>query len=100
MKMKYPIKQPDMSRNPALAGKTVYANGMNVTYDESGYAVKAVNPNHPNYKGTTMGVRAQPIEDALAGKEWSPDYAGLVDWNNGSPDDARRLGEQKGEDDG
>lgn len=89
MATKYGIKQPDRSRNTALAGKTVYSNGMNVTYDERGYAVKAVNPDNPNYKGTTMSIHAQPIEDALAGKPWTPpDTSALRDWNHGvDPDD-------------
>ena len=88
---------PDMSRNMALAGKTVYSCGMNVTYNELGYAVKAVNPNHKSYAGTTMSVPAQPKEDALAGKPWMPDYAGLVDWNNGSPDYSKKIGDTDSE---
>ena len=91
MAAKYSQKMPDMSRNKALAGKTVYSRGMNVTYDELGYAVKARNPDHPNFKGTTMSVYAQPIEDALAGKPWTPpDMSGLRDWedviNSGGPE--------------
>lgn len=81
----YSQKMPDMSQNPALAGKTVYSCGMNVTYDENGYAVKTVNPHHPNYKGTTMSICAQPIEDALAGKEWvEPSHEGLTEWGDGT----------------
>lgn len=92
MTKKFPRKGPDMSRNEALAGKTVYSGGRNVTYDERGYAVKSVNPDWEGYKGTTMSVHAQPIEDALAGKPWEPDLTGLVDWNNGSPDYTTKLG--------
>ena len=88
---------PDMSRNMALAGKTVYSGGMNVTYNELGYAVKAVNPDHKNYAGTTMSVHAQPIEDALAGKLWTPDYTGLVDWNDGDPDYSKKIGDTDSE---
>ena len=88
MATKYGIKGPDMSRNEALAGKTVYSHGMNVTYDEKGYAVKSYNPDYHGYEGTTMSVRAQPIEDALAGKAWNPpDTAGLRDWNEGRDPD-------------
>lgn len=39
----YSTKQPDMSRREDLAGKTVSSNGMNVTYDDRGYAVSAKN---------------------------------------------------------
>lgn len=89
MSISYSKKMPDRSRNKALAGKTVYSRGMNVVYDEGGYAVKSWNPHHPNYKGTTKSVPAQPIEDALAGKPWTPpDTSGLRDWNGGAaPDD-------------
>lgn len=82
----YSTKMPDMSRNEALAGKTVYTCGMNVHYDHLGYAVWSENPNHKNYAGTTMSVKAQPIEDAIAGKPWAEDWTGLVDWNGGQPD--------------
>jgi len=81
----YSEKMPDMSQNPALAGKTVYSCGLNVTYDKDGYAVRTVNPNHPNYAGTTMSIKAQPIEDALAGKEWvEPSHEGLTEWGDGT----------------
>lgn len=82
MATQYSSKMPDMSRNTALAGKTVYSNGMNVTYDSNGYATRASNPNHSSYAGTTRSVHAQPIEDALAGKEWTPpDTSGLREWD-------------------
>lgn len=94
MKTRYSRKMPDLSRNMALAGKTVYSCGMNVTYNDQGYAVKSVNPNHKNYAGTTMSVHAQPIEDALAGKPWTePDLTGLVDWNHGNPDYSKKIGD-------
>ena len=83
MAIQYSQKMPDMSRNTALAGKTVYSRGMNVTYDDNGYAVKASNPHHSSFAGTTRSVTAQPIEDALAGKAWTaPDTSGLRDWND------------------
>ena len=83
MAARYSQQMPDMSRNTALAGKTVYSRGMNVTYNERGYAVKARNPDHPQFKGTTMSVHAQPIEDALAGRPWTPpDTTGLREWED------------------
>ena len=98
MATKNGIKGPDMSRNEALAGKTVYSNGMNVTYDEKGYAVKAINPDYHGYAGTTMSVHAQPIEDALAGKEWTPpDTTGLRDWNEGRDPDGGEYPEEEDE---
>lgn len=60
------IKGPDMSRNTKLAGKTVYSRGWNVTYDEDGYAVKAIKVNFVNPDGERpAGEKAQPIEEAL-----------------------------------
>lgn len=60
------IKGPDMSRNEKLAGKTVYSHGFNVTYDEDGYAVKAIKVNFVNPDGVRpAGEKAQPIEEAL-----------------------------------
>ena len=49
----------DMSRRKDLAGQTVSQGGMNVTYDENGYAVKASNYNHDLYTGTDKGVKAK-----------------------------------------
>lgn len=72
-----------MSRNEALAGKTVYTNGMNVTYNDKGYAASAYNPDHSLYTGTTKSVKAQDKDSALRGESWTPDYTGLIDWNNG-----------------
>lgn len=57
---------PDMSRNMALAGKTVSSMGMNVTYNDKGYAVSAVNFNHKIFAGTKESVRAPSIEAVLA----------------------------------
>ena len=62
----YTQRMPDMSRNTALAGKTVYADGMNVTYDQDGYAVGATNPLHRLFAGTDRSVRAPSIDAALA----------------------------------
>ena len=77
----------DMSRNKDLAGKTVYSKGMNVHYLPNGYCGFAYNPQHYNYIDTTMSIRFQNKEDALAGKPWDkPSLMGLVDWNRGEPD--------------
>ncbi len=81
----YSGRMPDMSRDERLAGQTVYTNGMNVTYNDQGYAVSAINPHHSRYDGTTRSVTAQPKEDALAGKPWeAPDTSALVDWGDGT----------------
>ena len=83
MAIQYNWKKPDMSRNMDLAGKTVYSRGMNVTYDENGYAVSAENPHYSGFAGTTRSVAAQPKEDALAGKSWTPpDTSDLVEWSS------------------
>ena len=63
----YSIKPPDMSRNIALAGQTVSTRGMNVTYDERGYAVKAVNYNHRFFAETSKSICAPSKEAVLAG---------------------------------
>ena len=65
----YSIKMPDMSRNIALAGKTVSSKGMNITYDENGYAVKAVNCGHKLFAATERSVRAPSKDAALAGAQ-------------------------------
>lgn len=62
----YSIKMPDMSRNTALAGLTVSTRGMNVTYDENGYAVKAVNYGHGAFTGTSKSIHAASKEAVLA----------------------------------
>ncbi len=62
----YSIKGPDMSRNMALAGKTVSTRGMNVTYDENGYAVKAVNCGHKTFAETSKSIFAPSKEAVLA----------------------------------
>ena len=87
----YSRDRPDMSRNEALAGQTVFTNGFNVTYDENGYATKATNPDHPNYKDTTMSAHAQDKDAALRGESWTPDYTGLSDWNYGNPDYSQKY---------
>lgn len=73
-----PSWMPDMSRNKALAGKTVSSKGMNVTYDEDGYAVQATNFKHKLFTGTKEGVRAPSIEAVLGGAERSK-YTGTAE---------------------
>lgn len=63
----YSIKMPDMSRNELLAGQTVFRNGMNVTYDDRGYAVSATNPGHSLYKDTERAFLAPSYEAVVAG---------------------------------
>lgn len=63
----YSIRMPDMSRNMALAGQTVSTRGMNVTYDEKGYAVKASNYRHELFANTSRSIRAASKEAVLAG---------------------------------
>ena len=60
------IKTPDMSRNMALAGKTVYSCGFNVTYDNDGYAVQAIKADYINGDGVNVSPKAKPIEEVLA----------------------------------
>ncbi|MBE7003769.1 MAG: hypothetical protein E7425_05730 [Ruminococcaceae bacterium] len=62
----YGVSMPDMSRNMALAGKTVSSGGMNVTYNDKGYAVQSVNYKHPVFKGSENAVRAPSIDAVLA----------------------------------
>ena len=62
----YSIKPPDMSRNMALAGKTVSSRGMNITYDEDGYAVSAQNYNHKHFANTEKSIAAPNIDTVLS----------------------------------
>ena len=82
----YSIKMPSMAQNESLKNKTVYDCGMNVHYDQYGYAVWAENPHAKLYEKTTMSIPAQPKADALAGKPWKEDWSGYVYWNFGQPD--------------
>ncbi len=65
----FSIKPPDMSRNMALAGKTVSTRGRNITYDEQGYAVSATNYSSRIYAGTEKSIRAPSVDAVLAGAE-------------------------------
>lgn len=81
------MKFDNLARHEELAGKIVYANGLNSVYNDLGYHQYSINPHNPNYAGTTMSICGQPVKDALAGKEWArPSVVGLVDWNHGQPD--------------
>jgi len=60
------IKMPDLSRNPKLAGKTVYSLGWNVTYDADGYATSATKADYVNDDGVNVSPKARPIEEVLA----------------------------------
>ena len=52
----------DYSRRPDLAGQTLSQNGVNVTYDKDGYAIKGLHYDHDIFKGTDKGVAA-PSKD-------------------------------------
>jgi len=80
-----------MAQHTELAGKTVYHMGMNVHYLPNGYHAWSENPDYSEYAGTTKSIHAQPLEDALAGKEWKEDWTGYVGWNWGSPDRSVKL---------
>ena len=69
----YSGRMPDMSRNTALAGQTVYSNGMNVNYDAGGYAVSAVAPGYSGFAGTNRSVRAQSLDAARRAAEGRAD---------------------------
>lgn len=61
----------------ALAGKTVSSMGNNITYDEDGYAVKAVNCASKLFEGTEKGVLAPSRDAVLAAGNRGP-YDGLA----------------------
>lgn len=53
----------------ALAGKTVSSRGMNVTYNEDGYAVKAVSYGHKVFANTEKSIAAPNIDTVLGGAD-------------------------------
>lgn len=55
------MAKPDMTRNEDLAGKTVSKGGYNITYNENGYATKAVK------SGSSTGKAAAASVDAATG---------------------------------
>ncbi|MBE6909101.1 MAG: hypothetical protein E7474_05970 [Ruminococcaceae bacterium] len=71
----YSVKMPDMSRNIALAGQTVSSRGMNITYDENGYAVKATHYGSKFFAQTEQSVRAASV-DAVLGSAQRASYVG------------------------
>lgn len=57
------INLPDMSRKPGLANKTAQQGRFAVTYDELGYAVKAVKTsNSPGYAVDGVTYPGEPIK--------------------------------------
>lgn len=70
------VKLPDMSRNMALAGKTVSSKGRNITYNEDGYVIKSVNCDNKRIAGTAQGVFA-PNRDAVLAAGDRGAYSGL-----------------------
>lgn len=80
-----------LARHEELAGKTIYFQGMNVHYLPNGYHESSYNPDWKEYEGTTMSIHAQPLEDALAGKEWKEDWTGYSYWNFGDCDKTTKL---------
>lgn len=86
------MNNPNMEQNTALAGKIVYSDGLNVVYNENGYAARNWNPDHRIYEGTTMSVHGQPKEAALKGEAWDkPSVVGLSDWAFGVGDFDKKI---------
>ncbi len=54
-------KGPDMSRDEKLAGKTVEKNGYVITYDEDGYAKKAINV-HQGAAGSKLSGKYDKVD--------------------------------------
>lgn len=54
-------KGPDMSRDEKLAGKTVEKNGYVITYDENGYATKAIN-SHQGAAGSNLSGKYTKVD--------------------------------------
>ena len=58
---KLQYKGPDMSRDEKLAGKTVEKNGYVITYDENGYATKAINA-HQGAAGSKLSGKYDKVD--------------------------------------
>lgn len=58
------LSRADLSRDASLAGKTVSKGGMNITYDDQGFAKRASNYNHKLFSGTDRSVAA-PSSDTV-----------------------------------
>ena len=54
-------KGPDMSRDEKLAGKTVEKNGYVITYDENGYAKRAINV-HQGAAGSNLSGKYDKVD--------------------------------------
>lgn len=52
----------DYSRRPELAGQVLSQNGVNVWYDENGYATKGLNADGKHFNGTDKSVYAPSID--------------------------------------
>ena len=63
---------PDMSRDKDLAGKTVSKGGYNITYNDQGYATKAVK------SGGDTGKASAPSVDSVLGSGNRDSYGGSV----------------------
>lgn len=69
------LSRSDLSRDPSLAEKTVSKDGMNITYDDQGYARRATNYNHELFSGTDRSVAA-PSSDTVKSTADRGDYGG------------------------
>lgn len=58
---KLQYKGPDMSRDEKLAGKTVEKNGYVITYDENGYAKRAINV-HRGAAGSNLSGKYDKVD--------------------------------------
>lgn len=58
---KLQYKGPDMSRDEKLAGKTVEKNGYVITYDENGYAKRAINV-HQGAAGSNLSGKYDKVD--------------------------------------
>ena len=58
---KLQYKGPDMSRDEKLAGKTVEKNGYVITYDENGYAKRAINV-HQGAAGSNLSGKYPQVD--------------------------------------
>ena len=65
-------KRPDMSRDADLAGKTVSKGGYNITYNDQGYATKAVK------SGSSTGKASAPSVDSVKSGTDRGSYGGSV----------------------
>lgn len=82
------MAKPDMSRNKDLAGKTVSKGGYNISYNENGYATRAIKT------GSKTGKAAAPSADTVGGGSDRGSYGGSVyDQEHFSNDELRSAAE-------